>query len=320
MDYINTMGAEDDEERRQFLKDARANSKGLKKAMKSGMPIMYMSMTAFGPVMPGMPFPEGVPPNFALKQAAVTELMTGAATRESSLGNMKYEATYRAYYEDVVESESMWMDFFDERDNYEHAEHTCGILGTLATIYRQRGSLKDCEEVLDMEVKVMTRYKRSSEGTIAAQVRCCDCLEYKMHIIRFNLYIQLKRHEECISLFRQIAEYELKYNLAFEEQQFLFLTTSILNKKPTPTIVRSLSDGDVRKIVLALYQHSKSAQGAVLDQKAKQRVALMTCSGCGCCEDAIGSFKACARCESVFYCSKKCQKDSWKTHKKECNK
>jgi hypothetical protein len=44
------------------------------------------------------------------------------------------------------------------------------IKGTLATVYRQRGCLEDCEGVLDIELEVLTRYQRSSEGACAAQV------------------------------------------------------------------------------------------------------------------------------------------------------
>jgi hypothetical protein len=41
---------------------------------------------------------------------------------------MKGEAKYRALYDDIVANKQIWMAFFDERDNYMHAEHTCGIL------------------------------------------------------------------------------------------------------------------------------------------------------------------------------------------------
>jgi hypothetical protein len=41
---------------------------------------------------------------------------------------------------------------------------------TLALIYMKRGSLKDCEDVLDVEVEVLERLKRSSEVSDAATV------------------------------------------------------------------------------------------------------------------------------------------------------
>ena len=46
--------------------------------------------------------------------------------------------------------------------NHEHAEHTCGILGTLATLLRQRGTYKECGNVLDMEEKVLGIFKEQS--------------------------------------------------------------------------------------------------------------------------------------------------------------
>ena len=41
---------------------------------------------------------------------------------------MKGEGKYRALYDDIVANKQLWMAFFDEKDNYIHAEHTCDIL------------------------------------------------------------------------------------------------------------------------------------------------------------------------------------------------
>jgi hypothetical protein len=51
-------------------------------------------------------------------------------------GNMKGEGKYRALYEDIAANKQQWMAFFDERDNYVHAEHTCGILVRMMKHYR----------------------------------------------------------------------------------------------------------------------------------------------------------------------------------------
>jgi hypothetical protein len=119
---------------------------------------------------------------------------------------------YRAYYDNIVENKSLQMEFFNERGNSEHAEHTCGILGTLATIYWQQGVLEDCEEVMDLEVLVMEKHKRSCQGGRVAQINCLDGLEYKMHCIRFNLCFQEKRYNECVPplFWRRMMEYEIK--------------------------------------------------------------------------------------------------------------
>jgi hypothetical protein len=58
------------------------------------------------------------------------------------------------------------------------------LKGTLATIYRQRGRLRDCENILDIELEVLIRYQRSCEGTsqqqvcfhISLAIAMCSCL------------------------------------------------------------------------------------------------------------------------------------------------
>jgi MYND finger len=47
---------------------------------------------------------------------------------------------------------------------------------------------------------------------------------------------------------------------------------------------------------------------------------ILTCAGCSSVEKKHGSFKSCAKCRDVFYCSKVCQKGHWKQHKKMCCK
>ena len=48
-----------------------------------------------------------------------------------------------------------------------------------------------------------------------------------------------------------------------------------------------------------------------------QEVLRQTCSHNGCNKSAT---KSCAKCRSVFYCSRDCQKNHFKIHKRDCNK
>jgi hypothetical protein len=38
------------------------------------------------------------------------------------------EETYRLLYDDIAANQKIWMEFFDDKLNYWHAENTCGIL------------------------------------------------------------------------------------------------------------------------------------------------------------------------------------------------
>ena len=43
------------------------------------------------------------------------------------------------------------------------------------------------------------------------------------------------------------------------------------------------------------------------------------CFHCGTSEEDVGrKIMSCSRCKSIYYCSRQCQKDDWKRHKKEC--
>ena len=76
------------QERRAFglISEKDAMRAGYKHALKTGMPIVTMSFTASGPVGPGLPHPEGVPINFALKQAATMEFQGRAPPSDAAGG------------------------------------------------------------------------------------------------------------------------------------------------------------------------------------------------------------------------------------------
>jgi hypothetical protein len=202
------------------------------------------------------------------------------------------------------------------------SRHTCGILGTLATVYRQREGTfyKDCEEVLDMEDKVVLKYKTAIAGTGArSQEQCYDTLEFKYHVLRFNTCQNQGRLKECVPYLRKLMEYELRNNMDFDHQEYLFLLTWI-NLQPTPACVRNLTRNQIMKLLNKMAEVEKSSAMSkmftVEKQNLQKRVALMKCAECGSTESAIGDYKSCSRCEKVFYCTKSCQKDHWILTKK----
>ena len=71
---------------------------------------------------------------------------------------------------------------------------------------------------------------------------------------------------------------------------------------------------EVRRIVDA--EEAPLREGG--NEFQSDRMQLRTCSLCGVQEPALRTFKACARCEEVYYCGKDCQKKDWKAHKKVC--
>jgi hypothetical protein len=60
----------------------------------------------------------------------------------------KGERLYSEFFASMIKNRKLWFDLFTMDDNYVLAECSVGMLGTLATIYRQRGELKKAACVL----------------------------------------------------------------------------------------------------------------------------------------------------------------------------
>jgi TPR repeat protein len=328
----------------------------LKQARKGGMPIMTMSGVYLDgklyTLLPGQEPPPGIPKNFHLKQEARAEfagramdLMAGLDDQKrtllanhgestSKLGNMRGEAAYAAFYQDIMSDESHgdWMRFFGEPGNTEHAEHTCGILGTYATVLRQRGGpsgdLDECMAVLDCEGEILEKYRRSiyelkgyligaggGAHTRKAAERCYDGLEFKYQLVRFNACLGMRRNAEACTLLRKLLEYETSSGLAAEEQSMVLMLPVVLGKQATLENVKRLTEAELVTLVEVSQQVMASDPSS---RERRDKVALKPCGGCGRVEKSLNDFKKCSRCQQARYCSAACQKRDWRGHKKVC--
>jgi hypothetical protein len=92
---------------------------------------------------------------------------------------------------------------------------------------------------------------------------------------------------------------------------------TILGKEPSAATLRQLTDAEIMLIVEAPLRSGPA--GGLEVEATKARVQLRSCVVCHAQEDALGIFKKCRACETI-YCGKECQKNDWKTHKKVCSK
>mgnify|MGYP000104590341 CR=1 FL=1 len=294
-------------------KDSSAHRKEVKQAMKRG--------TVDDLLTKHYPTPKGsdVPPNFFLKQEANLHYQKGPSKDNEKLGNLRGEQHYRAYYDDIIEHQEVWMNFFSKPENHNDLNHTVGILGTLAVVYRQRGSYSDCEKVLDLaEKELFPLFERNAiSSNDAIDLYTYRTFRCKHQHVRYNMYFEQKKYNENVKLYRDLMDYELTQNIPLDNQMYLKMVPISLNKKPSIHVVESLTDDEIMKMVLAPLTRGIPKDFA----EGKARVTLQTCENCSTTEESLTKqYKVCERCEIVYYCSRQCQKEHWKTHKKVCKK
>jgi len=125
------------------------------------------------------------------------------------------EASYKKLYEFISDTEKS-LKYLDKTQ----CERSIGILGTWATILRQRGDVPLCSSVLDVDKEILDRYFElckiddGSEVEKAKSLSCLEGLKYKYLLIKFNL---LKDSGEA----QNFTVHEMQFMLKFELRKVL---------------------------------------------------------------------------------------------------
>ena len=108
------------------------------------------------------------------------------------------EKRIKELYDDIKDKEELYMILLEPVENSAWTEKISGMLGTLCTIWRQRGSYHPCRELLEgwytrmLELNGKQVQTRIAEGWGSPEDRlleqqCLKVLWYKYHLIRLNL-------------------------------------------------------------------------------------------------------------------------------------
>jgi len=104
------------------------------------------------------------------------------------------------------------------------------------------------------------------------------------------------------------------------DEEFLYIQSCLKIGKPEE-FTQKMHDR-FRRFYTDLDRSRMRYRKVLKEVKKLRKVLDYRCGGCRVIPDLINglNLKQCSRCKKVYYCSAKCQKRTWKKHKKNCTK
>ena len=240
----------------EFKRQRDAARKALKAAKKQGATIQYSG------------FVDGITTeiarHFGTDVATLTErlqerlqvLHAAFSCLYTSSHQMNHERAYQNLVLDLLQHEQEWFSaIFVSLDNSVYAERCCGIIGTLCTIRRQRGTPQEAADLMPLYDRVMSRYQdmtaRRKGPEYAAQRNCCRGLAYKKNVVKMNVMMQTNQLHLAIPEYRQAIKYELEEGWGFEQQNYAY-TLAVLGPRYASLTVKQLDKVDDKSLERAL--------------------------------------------------------------------
>ena len=254
--------------------------------------------------------------NDAASRPHMEKLMQAHRIFDDTATNTDQERPYHVLYEDIRQHEAFWFErVFCEQVGPVPAEWTVGILGTLATIRRDRGDVAKCLEVLELDERVLNAYRDLVNDDDPEAVACLRALTYKYNWNATYANQSARNKQACLTAFRAAVRYEIEEGYDLEQQQFAFMLTrrDVTQNHMTLKFLDETPDDFVWTQMMASLQMSSPTRSSL-------RVEPWLCDGCGAREEMCGDFQRCGACKNAYYCTKTCQREHWTLHKPDCRK
>lgn len=240
------------------------------------------------------------------------------------LVKVKYsiEKMYREFYEEFQKNEHDWKLFFSKQNGQLFwLERTCAILGNLATIYRQRGTYQQCREVMEPYKYVVAQYnalvlERKMAGVAENdELVCCHQMTFKYHRVAVNLANCLNNASGIAKSYRFLFQHEIDYGLADTPGSEYVWLLHTLGRPCTTDALAHTSDAELETLAEMNHEYKPDSYYTKEQHVAKNKiigvggmyggsVELAHCAACNCTEPFLSTYKQCARCRTVKYCSR----------------
>ena len=254
-----------------------------------------------------------------------------------------HEKSLHELFVHMKEHEAFYFGRFFASDHTEPWLDKCvGMLGTFATILRQRGDYHACFDVLQIDWRVLSRLtevvtrnaRLGKEPPIERQIvqENLQGLTHKYLLIKNNLRgdmvlpvpVGMAPCDEMGPDLRALMRYEIETDAAVHGvAQYL----PLLECAGYPPTLKGLARASnlelwlIHEKSIAQYRERQQRKGFTLSSHLPlhDKVLHHTCAGCGRAEPFLNTFPRCAGCCSVFYHSQECQRQDWKAkHKGQC--
>jgi len=229
--------------------------------------------------------------------------------------------------------------FLEPVQNYVWTERCSGILGTLATIYRQRGAYQECRQLMEgWYVRMLHKYKAHVEARefvngvrnldYVAELTCLKGLFYKYHRIRINLAVAMLQPPMQVGDSMRVAiQEEIDQGLHLDphgdtDEFFGWMLPTFCRRPFSQAGLNAATDAELNaangSIGRMNANEQKPGPGPKCSNRYNDAADLKQCAQCGKGEAFVGTLLMCSVCKSRFYCDKACQKAHWKSHKTQC--
>ena len=251
----------------------------------------------------------------------------------------KGEKHYVAFYNDLLAFPEAWEILCSFTENTCCVERSCGVLGTLATYYRQIETLK--KPLFDAYKKQIERYTLLAPSQGQPGIQCCKQLTFLFYNVWRNWLLDRNCGDsaEVGECWRNMALLELELVGAEKESEFVLwmipqLYTEVMMRKkkwksaaelrkahppdalPTKEMVMAIPDGffvQRNQLMAKKLAKDKGIRGQSNAVRERRQ-----CAGCKKQEEFLGDYRGCP-CHQVYYCGKECQNTDWSKHKTVCS-